>query len=93
MVKVGTCNGYDFYLEGSLGDREAIYNIVPEGSEAPKGGYHNKTYIENIKGVIFPAVYNYKLWSSMTIEEKIKDCLLNNREDIVRRLQIEENNE
>lgn len=87
MIKVGTCKGYDFYFESSLGDMKAIYNIVPEGSKAPEGGYHNKTYIEDIKGIRFPALYNYKLWSSMTIEDKIKDCLLYNREDIARRLQ------
>lgn len=105
MIKVGTCNGYDFYIDSSLGERMATYNIVPEGSEAPTGGYYTRTFIEAKKGIRFPALYNYNLWSSMTDEEKIKDCLLYNTvftaryaneekiKDAVRRLQGEDYND
>lgn len=57
MQKVHTESGYDFYLEGPCGDSQAIYNIVPEGSPAPNGGYYNRRYIEKIKGVKFPDRY------------------------------------
>jgi len=56
LVKVHTELGYDFYLLTSCGDREAVYNIVPQGSTAPHGGYRQE-YIEDVKGVKFPDRY------------------------------------
>lgn len=49
--------GYDFYIEAGLGDRQTKWNIVPTGSPAPEGGYFNRQYIEKIKGVRFPDRY------------------------------------
>lgn len=57
MIKVDTINGYDFYLEVGSRDKQTLYNIVPEGSPAPNGGYYNRRYIEKIKGVKFPDRY------------------------------------
>lgn len=54
MKKVTTANGYDYY-EGvkETGRRkgEMYYNLVPEGSPPPAGGYYSSNYICNIKGV------------------------------------------
>jgi len=49
MKLVNTENGYDFYAGTDKEPR--IYNIVPEGSPAPGGGYYSKKYISDIKGV------------------------------------------
>jgi len=87
MTKVGTYNGYDFYLKGACGPHNAEYNIVPEGSKAPSTGYANKGFIEHLKGVIFPAWYDDKIWYSMNLEEKIQNALRYNRVDMVERLQ------
>jgi hypothetical protein len=57
MTKVDSYGGYDFYLQSAIGDRPALYNIVPQGSPAPTGGYLNRQYIEKIKGVKFPDRY------------------------------------
>lgn len=47
LVKVETHDGYDFYR----GDR--LWNIVPEGSQAPTGGYSSRDFIEEVKRVKF----------------------------------------
>jgi hypothetical protein len=57
MIKVDTLSGYDFYICAGVGDRQTLYNIVPQGSAAPGGGYRNRQYIERIKGVKFPDRY------------------------------------
>ncbi len=57
MTKVDSINGYDFYIDAGIGDKQTMYNIVPVGSQAPAGGYYNRTYIERIKGVKFPDRY------------------------------------
>jgi hypothetical protein len=46
MKKIRTKNGYDYYY----GD-EGIFNIVPEFSTPPEGGYRKASYILAIKGV------------------------------------------
>ncbi len=51
MTKIAESEGYDFYIDTS---GNTYYNIVPRGSEVPKGGYRNRDYIEHIKGVRFP---------------------------------------
>jgi hypothetical protein len=43
MKKIKTDMGYDFYA----GD--GAYNIVPAGSQAPSGGYHDPLYIVRVK--------------------------------------------
>jgi hypothetical protein len=49
MQKVATSNGYDYYIgwDEKTGN---FYNIVPENSPAPDGGY-KKEYILGIKKV------------------------------------------
>ncbi len=49
MKKVATFNGYDFYT--GVTKKGIYYNIVPEGTPAPKGGYYDKKYILSIKGL------------------------------------------
>lgn len=49
MKKVATSNGYDYYIGQSK--KGTYYNIVPIGSQVPKGGYYSKEYILNIKQV------------------------------------------
>ena len=50
-----TENGYDFYSlttqlhDSNVADSRTWWNIVPEGSDAPEGGYGSKGYIEHIK--------------------------------------------
>jgi hypothetical protein len=54
MKKIKTKDGYDFYIHLTAeGFPNNLYNIVPEGSKPPEGGYRNKEYIERIKGVKF----------------------------------------
>jgi hypothetical protein len=55
MRKVLTLNRYDYYI-GRDTDGKYYYNIVPSGSEAPGGGYYNKSFIARLKGVpcVFP---------------------------------------
>lgn len=50
MYKVITANGYDYYegVDEKTGDK--YYNLVPEGSPAPSGGYAAE-YICAIKKV------------------------------------------
>ena len=57
MTKVATRDGYDFYIQSNIGDQEFLYNIVPEGSTTPEGGYRNMNYIERIKHCRFPDRY------------------------------------
>ena len=57
-------NGYDFYIEVGNGIVGDLYNIVPTGSEPPKGGYKARNYIEKIKGVKFPDRYQPTLHGS-----------------------------
>lgn len=57
MIKVHTESGYDFYIESGCGNTTDIFNIVPENSPAPIGGYPNRRWIEKIKGVKFPDRY------------------------------------
>jgi hypothetical protein len=57
MTKVDNYGGYDFYIQAARGDRPALYNIVPQKSLAPEGGYRNRQYIEKIKGIKFPDRY------------------------------------
>jgi hypothetical protein len=38
MTLVDNYGGYDFYIQSALGDRPALYNIVPQKSPAPEGG-------------------------------------------------------
>jgi len=51
MQKVNTANGYDFYTGKDKEKNIWYYNIVPEGSPAPGGGYYSKYHIAGIKGV------------------------------------------
>ena len=44
-----TENGYDFYSLTTPDDSRTWWNIVPEGSDAPEGGYASQSYIEHIK--------------------------------------------
>jgi hypothetical protein len=46
MRKIKTEKGYDFY-EGEGG-----FNIVPENSPAPLGGYLDPRYILSVKGIM-----------------------------------------
>jgi hypothetical protein len=57
LEKVGSTREYDFYKSAADDsfDCGAIYNIVPSGSKAPDGGYRRRQYIEEVKGVKFPA--------------------------------------
>ena len=55
MRLVERLNGYDFYICGD--SNGMLYNIVPEKSPAPASGYHNRQYIEKIKGIKFPDRY------------------------------------
>lgn len=48
--KVNTKQGYDFYI-GKDSKGKPFYNAVPEGTPAPSGGYPNKDYILNVKGI------------------------------------------
>jgi hypothetical protein len=57
MKLVHSEGGYDFYIRPAMGNRGALYNIVPAGSAAPDGGYPRMEYIEGVKGVLFPARY------------------------------------
>jgi len=50
-------NGYDFYYQCALGDRKALYNIVPHDDPVPSFGYYKLEAIENIMGVKFPDRY------------------------------------
>ena len=59
LTKVYTNNQYDFYIGHATptdGVKQyPIYNnIVPKGTEAPKGGYRSMSYIEHIKHAKFP---------------------------------------
>ena len=56
MKLIDSYEGYDFYYQPKNGNSNALYNIVPDGSIAPEGGYRNMQYIEKIKGVKFPDV-------------------------------------
>lgn len=49
LTKVNTFGGYDYYRGES--EKGTIYNIVPQGSPAPSGGYYNKTYICAVKNL------------------------------------------
>jgi hypothetical protein len=64
MSKVTTVDGYDFYIWVGNGDFPTLYNIVPEGSPAPGGGYPNRRFIERVKGVRFPDRYQPTLHGS-----------------------------
>jgi hypothetical protein len=59
MRKVDTYQGFDFYVK-SIRIRYThytIYNILPQGSEAPNKGYFNRRYIEKLRGVKFADRY------------------------------------
>ena len=46
MKKVHTADGYDFYIGNDPHvDSLKLYNIVPEGSPPPSGGYYTIEYI------------------------------------------------
>ena len=57
MRLVDSVSGYDFYYQCAKGDHPALFNIVPEKSPAPTGGYLNRQAIEKIKGIKFPDRY------------------------------------
>jgi hypothetical protein len=61
MKKIHADNTYDFYIGHISATIEhgtiLLYNIVPKNSLAPKGGYENMAFIENIKHVKFPERY------------------------------------
>jgi len=40
-------NGYNFWKLVTGG--HVLWNITPEGQDAPEGGYRSKSYIEHIK--------------------------------------------
>lgn len=42
MTKVETKEGYDFYIHAGHEDVPILWNIVPEGSRTPEGGYPNR---------------------------------------------------
>ena len=48
MIKVNTVFGDDFYI-GADSNGYPLYNIVPEGSDVPQGGYSDKEYIAKVK--------------------------------------------
>ena len=87
MTKIGTYKGYDFYTETYLDGiyHKTIYNIVPENSPVPESGYHKKEYIEKIKGVCFPAWYDWNKWRKMTEQNKHREGIIYNRPDIAER--------
>jgi hypothetical protein len=49
MEKIATGSGYDYYI-GWDENKKPFYNIVPEGSQPPNGGY-GKEWILGIKKV------------------------------------------
>lgn len=49
-VKLNTADGYDFYI-GSDTRHKILYNIVPQGTPAPKGGYYDRENIAKVNGV------------------------------------------
>jgi hypothetical protein len=51
MKKVNTANGYDFYVGKDKEKNIWYYNIVPQGSPSPAGGYYSKHHIASIKKV------------------------------------------
>ena len=51
MKKVNTAQGYDFWIGGLDGQCAHYYNITPEGTLEPDGGYFSAQYIANIKHV------------------------------------------
>lgn len=57
MKKVSNFKGYNFYM--GIINGEKLYNIVPEGQNAPTTGYPHAAYISRIKGfssVVFPSI-------------------------------------
>ncbi len=50
MIKLRTAHGYDYYM-GRDEKCNYFYCLVPEGSEAPVGGYYNSNYACSIKNV------------------------------------------
>ncbi len=52
IIKVKNEKDYDFYI-GITKTGVKYYNIVPENSEVPTGGFITKETIENIKKVKF----------------------------------------
>lgn len=57
MKRVATGNGYDYYIsiDAAKATNGKFYNIVPENSPAPKGGY-SKEWILGVKKV--PDLFN-----------------------------------
>ena len=47
---VNSAGDYDFYA-GTDDRNRPLYNIIPKGDKIPTGGYYDKDYISNIKGV------------------------------------------
>ena len=50
MKLINTYAGYDFY-KGYTKENIVYYNIVLHGEKNPNAGYHQTTYILNIKGL------------------------------------------
>lgn len=51
LTRVATRDGYDFFKGIDSNDRE-VFNVVPERSGIPTGGYYNSYTICNTKRVI-----------------------------------------
>jgi len=55
VIRKETHDGYDFYTGYLNSERigEQCFNIVPQGSPAPTGGYVSREWVEKVKGVKF----------------------------------------
>lgn len=49
MKEVKNENGYKFYIGIDTNNGKEVYNIVPEYSNRPEGGYYDIRIIEKIK--------------------------------------------
>ena len=62
MTKIHSDGRYDYYHSAiplPSGGQYNVWNIVPVGSKAPKGGYMDQQYIEKIKKVQFPPEWRW----------------------------------
>lgn len=86
MRKVDSIGEYDFYMKSAGGDANALYNIVPKGSPAPKGGYRNMQYIEKIKGVKFPDRYQPTKHGMTNLYPRSDSELMKQNQDNINRM-------
>jgi hypothetical protein len=73
MKLVHTGYGYDFYM-GPDENSEMRYNIVPQGSAKPEGGYPHSEYIAAIKKVknVFKTIEKEHAEIKQMIDDKLK---------------------